>query len=123
MTSNHWQIGFVAIGCKLHTICQPTFQIVHEMISSGRVSRSNVPAGDKLRFRFQSRPRPNVAPTLALVLKGRVLFLVPAKLPYPWWRVRAMTCPLIRCRVFGMSTAKVSPSLLNSTLVSICACQ
>src|SRR5438128_1945722 len=45
------------------------------------VPRSDVPARNQLGFSVQSRPRPNVAPTFALLLDAGILFLAADKLP------------------------------------------
>jgi hypothetical protein len=65
----------------LHAIGEPSRKIVHEVISGGGITIADIPARDKFGFGINRRPRPNVAPALALFLGRHIDFLAADERP------------------------------------------
>ncbi len=50
------KISAVAIGRKLHPVCETIFQVVHEVISAARVTFSDEPAGNEFGIKVERHP-------------------------------------------------------------------
>jgi hypothetical protein len=69
----------VAVCGHLDAIGEPSREIVHEVVSGLGIPVADVPAGDKLGFSVNRRPRPNVAPAFAFFSAGTFLSFAPTK--------------------------------------------
>ena len=115
------QIRAMPVSRQLNAICQPIFQIVHEVIRASRVTLPDKPARHEFAVRIKRNPRPHVPRALRFVLCRAILFFGINKRP-DFVTLQALALQIAKnlVLIFRAGAAKIAEQFHNRRAMDAC---